>query len=98
MRKLLIATAALAALSLPGLGNAQVRDYEEALRPLGLERAVRINGMPCLMTTPYDKRARCGTERVNLKRCEFPAFEDGDLVCHLAPPWPPTAPTHNIRR
>ena len=94
-----IVLVALAMMGFTAVANAlSLEKYEIIFQPLGLERAVKVNGMDCLMTTEYDTHARCGTERVNLKRCEFPAFEDGDLVCHLAPPWPPTAPTHNIRR
>jgi hypothetical protein len=51
---------------------------------LGLEHAVRIDGMPCMMTTPYDKWARCGTIRRNILPCAEPEFVNNELICRRA--------------
>lgn len=95
MRTILAATAfTLAALS--GTANAQMltnRTTGELLSgltqsrmevlagPLGLERAIDVNGMKCTMTTPYDKWAKCGMDRITLMYCSHPAFDNGRLVC-----------------
>ena len=101
MRKILaVATLAVAVLSgtaqaqmilnsqtLETLGPLDQLRAELAIGPLGLERAIEINGMKCTMTTPYDKWAKCGMDRVTIIPCPFPAFKDGKLVCYeLAPP------------
>ncbi len=65
MKNIVLATVAMIlGLSAVNSASAQTMDYEVLLSPLGLERAVRVNGEPCLMTTPYDLWARCGTDRV----------------------------------
>lgn len=83
MRTLLIAaTAAVAAvLALSPAANAQTVQSQQYPFMLGLERAVIIEGTPCLMTTPFDFHARCDATRVNL-RCRNPAFEGNKFVCN----------------
>ena len=83
-----IVLAALAMMGFVVAANAQSLRYEMAFQPLGLERAVKVNGMDCLMTTEYDTHARCGPamDRVNLASCMHPAFENGNLVCNQFQP------------
>ena len=76
MKKLALTLLAIA--SLAATANAQQND---ARNMLGLERAVEIEGRNCLMTTPYDRYAICGVERVYVTPCAYAKFEGSQRVC-----------------
>lgn len=54
--------------------------------PLGLERAVKIGTLRCMLTTPYDTWARCQyVGRVALPQCYQMDIKDNRLYCEKLP-------------